>query len=179
MTREARGTTHDERGFTLVELLVCIVVLGIIFTTLTGALIIGLRSTSNANVKFDESNAAQFTALHFTRDVQGAEDVTLNDATGSCGGAAKLKLTSDVADRIVAYAVTGSPTLQFVRRVCSPKTATPVVSVLAPVIASANAVNASCSAGCATVTLTVDQPGSPGVVSGLSFTVQASPRVSP
>jgi prepilin-type N-terminal cleavage/methylation domain-containing protein len=165
-------------GFTLVEMLVCIVVLGIIFTVLTGALMIGLRSTSNASVKFDESNAAQLTALYLTRDVQGAETVTLNDATSSCGGAAKLKLTSSTADRVVSYAVTGTTTLQLVRRVCSPASATPMVSTLVPTIASANNVTFACTNACTTVTLTVDQPGATGVVPGLSFSLQASSRVS-
>jgi hypothetical protein len=163
----------------MVEMLVCIVILGIVFTVLTGALIIGLRSTSNANVKFDESNAAQFTAMYFTTDVRGADEIAVDSATASCGGPAELKLTSAEADKVVAYAVTGSPTLQLVRRVCDPGGASPVVSVLAPVVANAADVVASCNSPCTTATLTVTQPGAPGVVDGLTFTVQASKRVSP
>ena len=171
--------TEREDGFTLVEMLVCIVVLGIIFTVLTGALMIGLRSTSNASVKFDESNAAQLTALYLTCDVQGAETITLNDATSSCGGAAKLKLASSNADRVVAYAVTGTSTLSLVRRLCSPANATSVVTTLVPVVASANNVTVACTNSCTTVTLGVDQPGATGVVPGLSFSLQATSRVSP
>jgi prepilin-type N-terminal cleavage/methylation domain-containing protein len=175
----ARGRTErGDDGFTLVEMLVCIVVLGIIFTVLTGALMIGLRSTSNVSVKFDESNAAQLTALYFTRDVQGAQTVTLDDATASCGGAAKLKLTSTTADRVVSYALTGSTTLQLVRRLCSPASTSPVVTTLVPVVTSASNVTFACTNSCRTVTLGVEQPGATGVVPGLSFSLQASSRVS-
>jgi prepilin-type N-terminal cleavage/methylation domain-containing protein len=168
-----------EAGFTLVELLVCIAILGIVFTVLTGALMIGFRSTNSANVKFDESNAAQFTALYFTPDVETSDTIAVDSVTSTCGGAAELKLTSTEADRVVAYAVTGSPTLQLVRRVCDPASATPVVSVLAPVIANASAVVAACTNSCTTATLSVTQPGATGVVNGLTFTVQATQQVSP
>jgi prepilin-type N-terminal cleavage/methylation domain-containing protein len=172
------ATSDREDGFTLVEMLVCIVVLGIIFTVLTGALMIGLKSTSNASVKFDESNAAQLTALYLTRDVQGAQTVAVNDATSSCGGSAKLKLTSTVADRVVSYAVTGTTTLSLVRRLCSPAASTPIVTTLVPVVASATNVSVACTNSCTTVTLSVDQPGASGVVPGLSFSLQATSRVS-
>jgi prepilin-type N-terminal cleavage/methylation domain-containing protein len=178
VTRRSRRRGGNDDGFTLVEMLLCIVILGIVFTVLTAALMIGLRSTSRANVKLDESNAAQFTAMHFTSDVRAADTITVNSATASCGGAAALKLTSVEADRVVAYAVTGSP-LQLVRRVCNPASATPFVTVLAPVITNASDVVAACNSPCTTATLTVTQPGAPGVVDGLTFTVQGTKRVSP
>jgi prepilin-type N-terminal cleavage/methylation domain-containing protein len=178
VTRQFRYKA-TEAGFTLVELLVCIAILGIVFTVLTAALMIGFRSTNSANVKFDESNAAQFTALYFTPDVETSTSIEVDSTSASCGGAAKLKLISTEADRVVAYAVTGSPTLQLVRRVCDPASSTPVVSVLAPVLTSASAVTAACTNSCTTATLSVTQPGVTGVVSGLSFTVQATQQVSP
>jgi hypothetical protein len=49
---------------------------------------------------------------------------------------------------------------------------------LVPSIASANNVTFACTNACTTVTLTVDQPGATGVVPGLSFSLQASSRVS-
>lgn len=176
MSRVERDSSDD--GFTLVEVLVCIVILGIVMVALCAAVMIGLRSTNNANVKFDESNAAQFTALHFSSDVQGAESVSIDDETSTCGGAAKLKLTSTSADRIVAYAVTGSSPSTLVRRVCSPASATPMESTLASNLASAGAVAVSCNAGCTQVTLSVDQPGAPGIAD-FDFTLVASTRISP
>jgi prepilin-type N-terminal cleavage/methylation domain-containing protein len=165
----------DDDGFTLIEVLVCIAILGIIMVVLCTAVMMGLRSTKDANVKFDQSNTAEFVNLHFTRDVQGAEQVSVDDVASTCGGAAELKLVSPAADRIVAYAVAGSP-LQLVRRECSPSTATPVVTLLASPISAASDVVASYTSG--QVTLSVNQPAS-SLDAGFNFTVAASSRISP
>lgn len=165
----------DERGLTLIELLVSITILGIVMVVLTMAVIFGLGATKNANGSLDESNAAQFTALYFSRDVQGAEQVSVDDATSTCGGAAELKLTSTTADRVVAYAVTGSP-LQLVRRVCSPASATPTVTILVPSLSAAGDVAASVSG--TRVTLDVNQPATE-TDTGFNFTLAASSRISP
>jgi prepilin-type N-terminal cleavage/methylation domain-containing protein len=172
--------TPGEDGLTLIEMLVALTILGIVMVVLTAAVIEGLRDTQSADVKFTESNGAQFTSLYFTHDVQGAENVSLNDTASTCGGAAVLKLNSPAADRIVAYATTGSP-LQLVRRVCSPSSATPLTTTLVSALnastdVTASATPASCTTACTQVTLTVSQPGAPGVVSGLNFTVSATPR---
>jgi hypothetical protein len=105
--------------------------------------------------------------------------VAVGDSTSSCGGAAKLKLTSTNADRVVAYAVTGSSApYSLVRRVCSPASGAPLETTLASNLASANSVTASCNTGCSQVTLSVDQPGATGIAD-LDFTLVASPRISP
>jgi hypothetical protein len=161
-----------------VELLVSITILGIIMVAITGAVILGLNDTANSDYATDESNAAQFTASYFTRDVESAETISVNDSANTCGGAAKLKLTSTSADTIVAYAVTASP-VQLVRRECSPSAATPFVTTLTQALASSNDVTAACTASCTRATLTVTQPGAPGRNQTWSFTVAASTRYSP
>jgi prepilin-type N-terminal cleavage/methylation domain-containing protein len=171
---------RDERGLTLIEMLVSLTILGIIMVVLTTAVIAGLKSTQSADVKFTESNTAQFTSMYFTHDVQGAESVSINDTAASCGGSATLKLISTAADRIVAYATAGSP-LQLVRRVCSPASTSPLTTILAPSLnastdVTASALPASCTTACTQVTLNVTQPGATGVVGGLNFTVSATPR---
>jgi prepilin-type N-terminal cleavage/methylation domain-containing protein len=167
--------TGSDDGFTLVELLVSISILGMIMVVLTTAVFMGLRATKDANGSMDESNAASLTAVYFTRDVQGAETISVNDSAATCGGAAALKLTSLTTDRIVAYAVTGSP-LQLVRRLCSPRTAAPTVTILAPQLTAVSDVVAANSSG--KVTLTVNQP-STSSDSGYPFTVSAVSRISP
>lgn len=172
------GGRHDERGLTLIELLIAVTILGVIMVAVTGAVILGLNDTANSDYSTDESNAAQFTAMYFTRDVQSAETISVNDSANTCGGAAKLKLTSASADTIVAYAVTASP-IQLVRRECSPSSATPAVTALTQTLASANDVVAACTSSCTRATLTVTQPGAPGQNQGWSFTVAGSTRYSP
>jgi prepilin-type N-terminal cleavage/methylation domain-containing protein len=171
-----RTPAHDDEcGLTLIELLVSITILGIVMVVLTMAVIFGLGATKNANGSLDESNAAQLTALYFSRDVQGAEQVAVDDATSTCGGAAELKLTSTAADRVVAYAVTGTP-LQLVRRLCSPASATPTVTILVPSLSAAGDVAAAVSG--TRVTLSVPQPATE-TDAGFNYTLAASSRISP
>jgi prepilin-type N-terminal cleavage/methylation domain-containing protein len=173
----SRDSSRADDGFTLIEVLVSISILGVIMVVLCTAVIMGLRSTTDANVKFDQSNTAEFVNLHFTGDVQGADVVSVDNAASSCGGAAELKLTSPSAtDRIVAYAVTGSP-LQLVRRECSPSTATPLVTRLASPISAASDVVATYNASSRQVTLSVTMPSS-SQGAGFTFQVVATQRIS-
>lgn len=160
------GRTRDRTGFTLPELLVAIAVMGVMFVALTAALMTGLRHTQGGDTSLRESNALQSSAHWFATDVHGAEQAVVDDATATCGGPALLKLSSPIADRVVAYAVVGSPPA-LVRRVCAPASAAPLENVLASVISSARA---TCTARCARIDLTIAQPGddkTPGLTSTL------------
>jgi prepilin-type N-terminal cleavage/methylation domain-containing protein len=167
------GRARSHAGFTLPELLVSIALMGAVFLALTGALIAGLRHTQGGDTSLRESNALELTAHWFTADVQGAELAAVDDVTAGCGGPALVKLTSPAADRVVAYALTGSPPA-LVRRVCAPASSAPSESVLVPSVTSARA---TCNARCARIDLEIAQPGddkTPGLVS----TVRAARRVT-
>lgn len=167
------GRGRAEAGFTLPELLVSIAVMGAIFLALTGALIAGLRHTQGGDTSLRESNALELTAHWFGADVQGAEQAVVDDTSPACGGPALVKLTSPVADRVVAYALTGSPPA-LVRRVCAPAAAAPAETVLAPGVSSARA---TCTARCARIDLEVVQPGD-DKTPGLTATLRATRRVT-
>jgi prepilin-type N-terminal cleavage/methylation domain-containing protein len=164
---------HDEHGFTLAELLVAIAITGVVFTTLTAAVMLGLRSTRDGDTGLTESNAAQLASHYYTRDVHGAEQVVIDDPSGSCGGPAELKLVSPVADRIVAYAAVGTPP-RLVRRLCEPASAAPFETTLAVAVVD---VSASCPVPCTRVTMRIDQPGSEDHV-GLTVSLVGNPRAS-
>jgi prepilin-type N-terminal cleavage/methylation domain-containing protein len=61
---------RDERGVTLVEVLVAIVVIGIIVVPLGNALLTYLRHTDEVNRRLSESHDAQIAAAYWAQDVQ-------------------------------------------------------------------------------------------------------------
>ncbi len=61
---------RDDRGVTLIEVLVSVVILGIIIAPLSAALIAFLRNTDDTTRRMDESHDVQITAAYFTQDVQ-------------------------------------------------------------------------------------------------------------
>lgn len=191
MTRctEPGDGREAEDGFTLAEMLVVIVILGIIFAALTASVILGLRTTKDSDARVTQSNSAQFTSVYFTRDVQSAEDVLLPGdsdwASYSCGSdaGAVLKLVSPEADRVVTYAVTNGDPLDppdLVRRRCDPIGATPQqVTVARRLAAGAGAVTATClpDAGtCTAVELHVASESGPSDPTGLQFDLTVSRR---
>lgn len=61
---------RDERGLTLVEMLVTIAILGIIIVPLANALIGFVRNTDDTTRRLSESHDAQIMVAYFARDVQ-------------------------------------------------------------------------------------------------------------
>jgi prepilin-type N-terminal cleavage/methylation domain-containing protein len=87
--RAGRG----EGGVTLIELLVAMSLMGLLISALTGAIVVGFRSTSDTHTSLDQSNAEQIITTYVTKDVQAADAVVTPPMT-SCGGAVpKLQLT--------------------------------------------------------------------------------------
>ena len=60
----------DDRGMTLTELLIVMVVLGIIFVPLSNALIGFIRFTDQTSQQLNESHDVQLAAAYFGQDVQ-------------------------------------------------------------------------------------------------------------
>jgi prepilin-type N-terminal cleavage/methylation domain-containing protein len=115
-------SVHGERGFTLVELLVAVSVLGIIMVPLCGSLIVGLRTTNDSQQRLTEARGAQLTSNYFTFDVASATNIIPLDPT-PCGGAGSAAVASfDWADdhsltNEVTYVVPTGAT-DMVRMVC-------------------------------------------------------------
>jgi prepilin-type N-terminal cleavage/methylation domain-containing protein len=77
-----RGQLRDDSGFTLVELLVSIVILGAIMAPLTGVVIGFFKNSAATQARLNESHDAQITAAYFAQDVQ-ALGVRDYDVTGT------------------------------------------------------------------------------------------------
>ncbi|MEU9701597.1 prepilin-type N-terminal cleavage/methylation domain-containing protein [Streptomyces sp. NPDC047981] len=77
-----RPTGRSESGFTLAELLVTIVIVGIIATLLPTAIVLGLRFTAGTEKRVSATSAAGTLNSYFYGDVHSAEKVTTDPACG-------------------------------------------------------------------------------------------------
>jgi prepilin-type N-terminal cleavage/methylation domain-containing protein len=66
-----RDRIRSERGFTLVELLVAIVILGIIAIPLSGTVVSALKNTGTTEDRMNLSHDAQISSSYFASDVAG------------------------------------------------------------------------------------------------------------
>jgi prepilin-type N-terminal cleavage/methylation domain-containing protein len=78
---------REERGFTLVEILISTVILGILITSITGALIVSLRTSNATKQRFAQSNDVQIASAYVANDVQSAKAVDVPSSTADCSGA--------------------------------------------------------------------------------------------
>lgn len=62
---------RSEGGFTLVEMLVAIVIIGIVTVPLSGTVMSALRNTGSTQERMDLSHDAQLSSSYFARDVAG------------------------------------------------------------------------------------------------------------
>jgi prepilin-type N-terminal cleavage/methylation domain-containing protein len=102
---------RDERGVTLIELLVAVSLMGLLITALTGAIVVGFRSTSDTHTSLDQSNAEQLITTYVTKDVQAADAVV--PPVASCGGGVpKMQLTTRSDALVTSPVVTVSYALR-------------------------------------------------------------------
>lgn len=124
----------DDRGLTLVELLVATAISALIIPVVTGALVMGWRTTDDTINRLGDNRNRQIVSSMFTRDAQNATAVS--SATSACtvGSASVLVVftwdepldSGTTAARKVAWVTNGS----FVeRRYCD--TSSAAFSVLA------------------------------------------------
>jgi prepilin-type N-terminal cleavage/methylation domain-containing protein len=79
-----RPGAAGEAGFTLVELLLSIAVLGIVLGSVVAASFVAARTTATSKTRLDDSNDLVVAATYFGDDVQGAQGVTV-DSDPLCG----------------------------------------------------------------------------------------------
>lgn len=79
---------HAEDGFTLVELVIVVAILGILLVAITAGFVTGFRVVDDTNERLIESHDAQLSAAYFANDVQSAVTIEPTDfsAYGACAG---------------------------------------------------------------------------------------------
>ncbi len=75
-------------GFTLVELVIAISILGVVMAALTAAMLVAMTGNSQSGERLGESADVAFAASYFADDAAGAQTVTAGGAT-RCGTAGK------------------------------------------------------------------------------------------
>jgi prepilin-type N-terminal cleavage/methylation domain-containing protein len=134
-------------GFTLVELLIAVTVLGIMMSAVMGVMTVTMKSASVANTRLVESNDLRRATTYFAADVQGANSVA-TATTPKCGtGVLKVVvefLGQDFADTTLAITTTvvsyvlvpvtdaDGTRQELHRRVCTATTATPTYPLTVP-----------------------------------------------
>jgi prepilin-type N-terminal cleavage/methylation domain-containing protein len=86
-----------ERGFTLVELLLAVTILGIIAAPLSIAMVKGVSFVGKSDQKLTDSRSVLIAASYFAGDVAGANTVVTNDTTACGGGTAIVSFDSSNA----------------------------------------------------------------------------------
>ncbi len=156
-----------EGGFTLPELLVSIVILGLIVGPLTAATIFVLRNDETSTNVFGDNTTARLTKMFFTADVQSANDIDIvTDDTGQCGTGTPIvtmawtKNASDYTSSWYQHTPLGEAQ-QLVRHLCQD----------GPLVAE-NHLGAIAAADYVDPVLTIT------ALDGFVFTVSATSRVS-
>ncbi|MEV4314362.1 prepilin-type N-terminal cleavage/methylation domain-containing protein [Actinocrispum sp. NPDC049592] len=88
-----RPAPEREAGFTLVELLIAIVIIGVITVPLANALMGSLRNTGETSNRLELSHDAQLTAAYFAKDVSS---IGVRDYTGTPDASGNLPYKSSI-----------------------------------------------------------------------------------
>lgn len=77
-------TGDRDGGFTLVELVISIAILGLVMSAISAAMAVGLKTTRESENRLGASNDVQFASTWFADDVAGANDV-ISGGAARCG----------------------------------------------------------------------------------------------
>lgn len=161
-----RRVARRQHGFTLVELLVTVTVLGVIMGSITATFTVLSRTAESTQSRFTQSRGLKFAAGYWVPDVASSE--TVNPGGVLCGSAGAPMVTfkwTDISSSAIVRVstwskVTSGPDTSVVRSTClltalnSPQTAT-----IAPQV-NASATQAQCStAGVSGACATDSAPG--------------------
>lgn len=169
--------SEHERGFTLIEVVVTVGILGVIVSSVAASIFVGLKTTQESNARLTESTGVSFASAYVVPDVASAAAVTVADLTG-CATSGTPVVRFDWVDsngpQIAAYAfrlVGGEQAL--VRQFCVNGASTGEFAVVRGLSNTAPAVvcSPSCAAA-ASVTMTLV------FASGRSVELSASRRTT-
>jgi prepilin-type N-terminal cleavage/methylation domain-containing protein len=154
------SSVTSEDGFTLIEMIIAIAVLGIIVGPIAGSFLIGFLESTSARDRIADSSGAQVLSAWLVRDIQSSESISVNPASPTCfpapitaGDAVRLQITmtdpKTSTTSTVSYIDDSTSTGQhrLLRAVCTPSASTS--SLIATYLASSNGFAVACDGGVA------------------------------
>ncbi len=103
-----------EGGFTLVELMVAVAILGVVVVALASTFVVTARTATVTSQRFDESHDAQIASAYLANDVQSANVISAT----SCGSGGTLLLSFDYLSGARASYFFDAGAKEVVRRFC-------------------------------------------------------------
>lgn len=97
---------RDSHGFTAIEIVIAVLILGIIIAPLLSSYVLGLTTTTSANATTSNSSDAQNLSAFFSSDVASAEKASIATGCGTGGGATEvllLDLGTGATPRYISY----------------------------------------------------------------------------
>jgi prepilin-type N-terminal cleavage/methylation domain-containing protein len=171
-----RHRLQRDSGFTLIEMILSIAILGVIMSALVGLMFASMTADRKTKSRLDGTRDEQFTAVYFAGDVQGATNVVAGVSARCGSGTAVIEFRgasydpATLADKItvVSYVFTtpvvdGVPTGRLERRSCEAPAlpaptyplASSVSTVMARTLSAAAPVPTCTPAPCGTTTRSV------------------------
>lgn len=120
----ARG---EDPGFTLVELVIAVAILGTVMAVLAATMLVALTGNRQTGERLGESNDVAFAVSYFADDAEGALEISSGRGAHCGGGTAAVEFRgqsftdlNQVTDTVVSYVLQASgSSRELHRRACS------------------------------------------------------------
>lgn len=107
-TRVTSPQTERSDGFSLIELILSIGILGVVFSVLSLVMVTALKSNQETEDRLDETRDEQFVAAYFATDMAGATQVIPGGAAQCGADAAVVTLVGESFVPVAASSAAGS-----------------------------------------------------------------------
>jgi prepilin-type N-terminal cleavage/methylation domain-containing protein len=147
---------RDSGGFTLVEMVMAVAILGIMSTSIGVVAVVMFRTMNQTQNRLDETRGPRFASVYWIPDVASAETVNpaSTDAPARCGPTGELvtlrwdDYKTGVTTVSYATSTAADGKLRLVRRFCQAGSTTPTrTTVIAPSIAATDGAVITCGNG--------------------------------
>ena len=84
---------REERGFTLVEVMISMAIVSLLIVAIGSALLVSFRTTGVTNARLSESHDVQIESSYLANDMQSSKKISVASASTDCSGASTTLVT--------------------------------------------------------------------------------------